>query len=260
MDNMEKALVPEGTAKPAQNVRKIYEVTPRGRLLLAAALAFCLLLVNALGWPWGAGNTATVFAWYALLLPAMGREALFRRRESRVLLVWNLVLASTFGLTSNPLFRVWNFLALLILVPIHAMAGLGSRPWWDLWMLAERFQLLLQGLLGNLWACFAAAVPEKPSDGKPKRTMAVVLGLCGAAALVSVLLPVLASADALFAASLESLNWDIRMLRFGDLFQRLFWALILTPFVFGLLYAMTHPKQLCPPEKKKFFKIRNIWT
>ena len=62
MDNMEKALVPEGTAKPAQNVRKIYEVTPRGRLLLAAALAFCLLLVNALGWPWGAGNTATVFA------------------------------------------------------------------------------------------------------------------------------------------------------------------------------------------------------
>ena len=43
------------------------------------------------------------------------RVALARRRESRVLLVWNLVLASTFGLTSNPLFRVWNFLALLIL-------------------------------------------------------------------------------------------------------------------------------------------------
>ena len=29
MDNMEKALVPDGAAKPAQNVRKIYEVPPR---------------------------------------------------------------------------------------------------------------------------------------------------------------------------------------------------------------------------------------
>ena len=37
---------------------------------------------------------------------------------------------------------------------------------------------------------------------RPRRTMAVVLGLCGAVALVSILLPVLMSADALFAASL----------------------------------------------------------
>jgi hypothetical protein len=250
-----KALPPEGPAKCAQKRTLNGESIAYYRRVLVLTLGFCLLLADAVNWPWGLGNSVTVYAWYLLLLLAVGRERLFSRRESRVLLVWNLVLASTFGLTSNPLFRVWNFLALLILVPIHAMASLGSRPWWDLWMLAERFQLLLQGLLGNLWACFAAAVPEKPSDGKPKRTMAVVLGLCGAAVLVSVLLPVLASADALFAASLEALNWDIRMLRFGDLFQRLFWALILTPFVFGLLYAMTHPKQLCPPEKKKFFQM-----
>lgn len=93
MDNMEKAPVPEGAAQPAQKAPRIYEITPGSRIFLAGTLAFCLLLVNAVFWPWGMGNTVTVFAWYILLLPAMGREALFRRRESRVLLTVNLLLA-----------------------------------------------------------------------------------------------------------------------------------------------------------------------
>jgi len=227
----------------------------RYRRFLVLTLGFCFLLVDGFLWHGpSAGLTAAVFAWYALVLAWMG-PGMFETRSSRVLTAANLFLAAAMALGSNWYFRYWNLLALLALIPIHALAGLGSRPWWDPWMLGERCKLLFQGLFGNLWACFAAAVPDKRTGEKPKRTMAVVLGACGAVALVSILLPVLVSADALFAASVEALNWDIRMLRFGDVFQRLFWALVFTPFVFSLLYAMAHPKLLCPPEEKRGLRV-----
>lgn len=244
-----KALPAEGPTKCAQKRNLTGESMGRYRSFLALTLGFCLLLVDGFLWHGPcAGLTATVFAWYALVLAWMGRK-LFETRSGRVLLAANLFLAATMALGSNWYFRCWNLLALVALIPVHAMAGLAGRPWWDPRMLGERFRLLFQGLFGNLWACFAAAVPDKRE--KPRRTMAVVLGLCGAAALVSVLLPVLMSADALFAASVEALNWDISALHFSDVFQRLFWALAFTPFVFSLLYALAHPKLLCPPEEKK---------
>ena len=236
MDNMEKALAPEGAAKPAQIPRKVYETVPHGRLLLAGTLALCLLAVNAVEWPWGMGNTAAVFAWYALLLPAMGREALARRRESRVLLVYNLLLAASFALTSNPWFRVWNFLALAALVPLQA-ASLSAGdllPWWRPAMAGERLGLLCRGVF-----CHLGAAPAALSAGREKRSLSltVVLGGAAALALVSVLLPVLASADALFAAATRGLTEFIR-LRFARGLWKLFWALALTPFLFGLLYCL----------------------
>ena len=263
MNEAMKALPAEGSVECAQKQNFPEESMPRYRRNLLLTLGFCLLLADALGWPWGMGNTVTVFAWYLLLALTVGREELFRRRESRVLLGVNLALASTFALTSNPLFRWWNFLALAALVPLHALAGLGSRPWWDPRMPAERFKLLFQGLFGNLWACFAAAIPEgrkaekKERDG---RRLTIVLGTCGAVALVSFLIPVLASADALFAASLRQINWGwglffrLQVSNLGGMLQRLFWALVFTPFVFSLLYAMSHPRLLCPPEEKKGFR------
>ena len=257
MDELKTALPTEGSHSCAQKRKLPEESMARYRRNLLLTLAFCLLLADALNWPWGMGNTATVFAWYLLLALAVGPEALFRRRESRVLLGVNLALASTFALTSNPLFRWWNFLALAALVPLHAVAG--CRPWWDPRMLAERCGLFFRGLFGNLWACFAAAMPEGRKREKGEgdgRTLTVVLGACGAVALVSFLIPILASADALFAASLErlNLNFQFQMLHFGDLLGRLFWALVFTPFVFSLLYAMGHPRLLCPTEERKGFR------
>ncbi len=250
-----KALPPEGPTKCTQKRDLTGETMGRYRLFLALTLGFCLLLVDGFLWHGPcAGLTATVFAWYALVLAWTGR-GMFESRSSQVLLAANLFLAAAMALGSNWYFRIWNLLALMVLIPVHAMAGLAGRPWWDPWMLGERFKLLFQGLFGNLWACFAAAAPDKRAREKPKRTMAVVLGLCGAVALVSILLPVLASADALFAASLEALNWDISALRFGDGLQRLFWALVFTPFVFSLLYALAHPRLLCPPEEKKDLQV-----
>lgn len=55
--------------------------------------------------------------------------------------------------------------------------------------------------------------------------------------LVSALLPVLASADALFAAATRDLTEFIR-LHFTRGLWKLLWALALTPFLFGLLYAL----------------------
>lgn len=236
MDNMEKAPVSEGAAKPAPTPRKIYETTPRSRLFLAGTLALCLLAVNAVEWPWGMGDTTLIFAWYALLLPAMGREALTRRRESRVLLVYNLLLAASFALTSNPWFRGWNFLALAALVPLQA-ASLASGdllPWWRPAMLLQRLGLLCRGAF-----CRLGAAPAALSTGREKTRLrlTVVLGAAAALALVSILLPVLASADALFAAATRGLTEFIR-LHFARGLWKLFWALVLTPFLFGLLYTL----------------------
>lgn len=250
-----KALPPEGSVKCAQKRDLAGESMGRYRLFLVLTLGFCLLLVDGFLWHGPcAGLTATVFAWYALSLAWTGPKAL-EMRSGRVLLPANLFLAAAMALGSNWYFRFWNLLALMVLIPVHVTAGLGSRPWWDPRMLGERFKLLFQGLFGNLWACFAAAVPDKRAGEKPRRTMAVVLGLSGAVALVSVLLPVLSSADALFAASLEALHWDIRMFHFGDALGRLFWALVLTPFVFSLLYALAHPRRLCPSEEKQGLRV-----
>ncbi|MCI9120043.1 MAG: DUF4173 domain-containing protein [Oscillibacter sp.] len=251
MRELVNALPPEGAGSYTLKRRLAPEKLGRYRLFLVLTLGFCLLLVDGfLLYGPAAGLTATVFAWYALFLAWCG-WGILERRSSRVLLLANLFLALTMALGSNWYFRYWNLLACAVLLPVQIMAGAASRPWWDPWMLWERCGLLLRGLFGNLWAPFAALVPGKRSDEANKRTLTVVLGLCGALVLVSVLLPVLISADALFAASTVQLQRCIRMLHFSDVFQRLFWALVFTPFVFGLLYALAHPKLLCPPEEKK---------
>lgn len=66
----------------------------------------------------------------------------------------NLALFASFALTSNSWFRVWNFLAVLVLVPVHliSLSGAGRLPWQRPVMLWERFCLLLVGLFGQLGA------------------------------------------------------------------------------------------------------------
>ena len=161
MDERKDALPTEGSTKCTQKWKLSGESMSRYRLFLVLTVGFCILLVDGFLWHGpSAGLTATVFAWYALFLAWMG-PGIFEKRSSRVLLAANLLLAASMALGSNWYFRIWNLLALVVLLPVHVTAGLGSRPWWDPWMLGERFQLLFQGLFGNLWACFAAAVPDK---------------------------------------------------------------------------------------------------
>ena len=244
MNEHEKALPAGGPAKPTQNAVKIYVISSRERLLLPLAFCFCLLLVNTLLWSGPtAGLTAAVCAWYGLLGLYLGRT-LLNTWESRVLLVVNLALAATLALGSNWYFRAWNLLALLALLPVHAIGLSGGQflPWWRPSMLWERLCLLLWGLFGHLGAALAAAWPQK-KDGAPRRVLPLLLGAAGALALLAVLVPVLASADALFAAATADLRAFVS-LHFTDAVWKALLAGVMTPFLFGLLYSLRRPTPL----------------
>lgn len=244
MQNPENALPLGGPAKPAQNPVKSYEIVPRDRLFLLFTAAFCILLVDTLVWHGPtAGLTAAVFAWYVLILAYTGTAPL-SIRSNRVLLLCNLLLAATLALGSSWYFRLWNLLALLVLLPVHALAlsGAAQLPWWRPAMLWERFCLLLWGLFGRLGAAPAAA----SSAGKEKRrrnVLPVAAGTVCALILLAFLVPVLASADALFAAATAELRAFIHR-HFTTAVWKLIWGLVLTPFFFGLLYSLRHPVPL----------------
>lgn len=237
MQNPENALPSGGPAKPAQNPAKIYTITPKERLFLPLTAAFCVLLVDTFFWHGPtAGLAAAIFAWYVLVLSYIGAAPL-SLRSNRVLLLSILFLAATLALGSSWYFRFWNLLALLVLLPAHtlALSGAASLPWWQPAMLGERFLLLLHGLFGNLGAAPAAAVSA--GKGRSRRVLPAALGIACALALLLFLIPILASADALFAAATEDLRaWVQR--HFTAALWKLVWGLVLTPFVFGLLYSL----------------------
>ena len=239
----ENALPMGGPAKPAQIFKISYEADRRDRVLLGFVLLWCLLTVDIIlwSWPWALGLTAAVWSWYVILAAALGKK-LLQSRESRCLLAVNLCLGATFALTSNPFFRIWNLLALLVLVPVHVCALSGARlPWWRPAMFLERF-LLFWNSLFSPGAALTALAPSSSGKGA-RRTASVVLGSAAALLLLAVLIPVLASADALFAAATAQLRQLIRD-HLTSAFWNLFCALILTPFLFGLVYFARRPQPL----------------
>lgn len=250
MQNPENALPLGGPAKPTQNPSRIYEITRKERLLLPLAAAFCVLLADTLFWHGPtAGLALAVFVWYVLTLGYVGAAPL-AVRSNRVLLLAVLFLAATLVLGSSWYFRLWNLLALLALLPVHALAlsGAARLPWWRPAMLWERFLLLLWGLFGNLGAVPAAAVSGKR---RSRRVLPAALGAACALLLLLFLVPVLASADALFAAATADLRaWVQR--HFTTALWKLVWGLVLTPFVFGLLYSLRHPAPLKAAADKKY--------
>ena len=248
MENPKNALPPEGGAKLAQNPEKNAAPIPHGRLFLALTAAFCVLLVDTLVFHGPtAGLTVSVFAWYALLLAWLGPGFLLAP-SSRVLFLFDLFLALTFALGSNWYFRFWNCLALLVLLPLHALSAAGRLPWWRPAMLWERFRLLFRGLFGHLSAPFAVLTAGKGAKAS-RRTWTFAAGACGALALVALVLPILASADALFAAATEDLR-AFAQAHFTTALWKLLWGLVLTPFLFGLLISLRCPGPGTAPSAK----------
>ena len=245
MSDEKKALPPEGPAKPAQNLEAIVPLSSRERLLLPLTFGFCLLLVNTLlTCGSGLGWASAVCAWYVPLAVSHGAK-LWENAESRFLLVINLALALvSLALGSNGFFRVWNTFALLALLPIHAVGLSGGQrlPWWRPAMLWERFCLLLWGLFGHLGASIAALLPKKRGSAA-RRLLPLALGTAGAVALLAVLVPALASADALFAAATADLR-SFLSLHFSETVWKAVAAAVMTPFFFGLLYFLRHPAPL----------------
>lgn len=247
----EKALPTAGQAKPTQNAAAeetiVFEVDGRERWCLALTLGFCVLFVDTFlcyGLSWsglGLGGTAAVLAWYGLVFAYVGKKP-WARGESRFLLVVNVLLGLSLALGSNGYFKVWNFGALLLLAPLHAMALSGAAlPWWRPAMLGERLRLLVQGLFGNLgavkWTLGATEEQEK------RRGLSVLLGVLAAGALLVLLIPVLASADALFAAATQSLV-DFFRENLYEVLWKVVGGLVLTPFLFGVVYRIRRPRPL----------------
>lgn len=249
MNENEHALPQAGLDSCAQNPEKLCRKSGRERKFLLFTLGFCMLLADTVLW-YGprAGAGLAVAVWYILLFAYAGTEGL-KRRENRVLLTVNLLLAATLALTSNWYFRIWNLLALMALVPIHlfAVSGATALPWWRPAMLWERLQLLCSGLICNAGAAFSLTSCK---EEKGKSRLAVAAGCLGALALVAVLLPVLASADALFDAATRGLTTFLRQ-HLSTGLQKAGMGLLLTPFLFGLLHRMGHPQALKKPVQPK---------
>lgn len=221
--------------------RRVYDVTGRDRLFLGFTAAFCILLAHTfLRTGATAGMTAAVFAWYVLALAYWGVEQL-ALRENQILLAVNLFLALTLALGSGWMFRAWNCMALLVLLPLHAvgLAGGGRLPWYRPAMLGERLVLVLKNLFGHLGAG-PAALSQGKSEGRRRQTVWLALGLGLSLGLVGLLLPVLASADALFDAATRSLRLWVEAHLSEGLWQVVL-GLILTPFCFSFLYGLRHP-------------------
>ena len=243
MSEQEKALPAGGPAKPTPKPEKSYWITSRERVLLPLVFCFCLLLVNTRFWSGPtAGLTVAVLVWYTMLFFYL-RGELLKTGERRFLLMVNLLLAAALALGSSWYFRIWNLLALLVLLPTHAVGLSGGQrlPWWRPSMLWERFCLLLWGLFGHLGAPFAAASSQK-KDSTP-RLLSFVLGAVGALFLLAILVPILASADALFAAATADLRRFISS-HLTDAVWKVLAAAGMTPFFFGLLYSLRHPSPL----------------
>ena len=247
MEGPKNALPQEGLEKCTPKPADACDISRRERWLLAVTFAFCLLTVNTLfDAGAGAGWAAAVAGWYAVLYASHG-PALWRTGESRFLLVTNLALALfSLVLGSSDYFRMWDTLALLlVLLPVHTagLSGGQKLPWWRPAMLWERACLLLSGLFSRLGAFPAALSPGRSGAGR--RLGPAVLGCAGAAALLAVLVPSLASADALFGLATA----DLRALLDLPLTEAVA-AAVMTPFFFSLVYSLRHPRPLPQPAEK----------
>ena len=258
MNENEKALPEAGLAKPTPNAaeaeKKVFLSDGKERWCLALAFGFCVLFVDMmLSAPpvWlGLEATVTVAVWYGLVLAYAGKQVL-ARRENRFLLAVNLLLALSLSLGSNEYFHLWNWGALLVLVPLHAvtLSGAAALPWWRPLMLWERLRLLGQGLFGNLGA--TAQTLGATEEGKGKKLLSVGLGLAAVAGLLAVLVPMLASADALFGLATESVRTFFQ-LHLSELLWKALVGLVLTPFFFGLVYSIRRARPLqTPPVGRK---------
>lgn len=135
----EKKTIP--VTPPVTAARRVFPVDGRDRALLVLAWGVGVLCAEALLWGLsGLVMTLLAAAWYGVLF-WYGGAAPLARRENRLLLYAVGLLALTFVLFANPWLRLWNTLALVLLMGIQ----MGGWPGMEVYsvgtsaMLGERF-------------------------------------------------------------------------------------------------------------------------
>ena len=242
----EKKTVP--VTPPVTAARRVFPVDGRDRALLVLAWGVGVLCAEVLLWGLsGLGMTLLVAAWYGVLF-WYGGAAPLARRENRLLLYAVGLLALTFALFANPWLRLWNTLALVLLMGIQ----MGGWPGMEVYsvgtsaMLGERFLRVMGGLFGYLGASVQALGSIR---GLSRKKMPYVLGaLLVCVPLLMVVFPLLTSADALFAqVTRRAADWFDEHLALWAL--RLIFGLLVAPFLFGLLYSLRRPEPLKRPAR-----------
>lgn len=237
----EKKTIP--VTPPVTAARRVFPVDGRDRALLVLAWGVGVLCAEALLWGLsGLGMTLLAAAWYGVLF-WYGGAAPLARRENRLLLYAVGLLALTFALFANPWLRLWNTLALVLLMGIQ----MGGWPGMEVYsvgtsaMLGERFLRVMGGLFGYLGAPVQALGSIR---GLSRKKMPYVLGaLLVCVPLLMVVFPLLTSADALFAqVTRRAADWFDEHLALWAL--RLIFGLLVAPFLFGLLYSLRRPEPL----------------
>ena len=237
----EKKTVP--VTPPVTAARRVFPVDGRDRALLVLAWGVGVLCAEVLLWGLsGLGMTLLVAAWYGVLF-WYGGAAPLARRENRLLLYAVGLLALTFALFANPWLRLWNTLALVLLMGIQmgGWPGMEVYPVETSAMLGERFLRVMGGLFGYLGAPVQALGSIR---GLSRKKMPYVLGaLLVCVPLLMVVFPLLTSADALFAqVTRRAADWFDEHLALWAL--RLIFGLLVAPFLFGLLYSLRRPEPL----------------
>ena len=156
----EKKTIP--VTPPVTAARRVFPVDGRDRALLVLAWGVGVLCAEALLWGLsGLVMTLLAAAWYGVLF-WYGGAAPLARRENRLLLYAVGLLALTFALFANPWLRLWNTLALVLLMGIQ----MGGWPGMEVYsvgtsaMLGERF-LRLSGRVGSGAGLHSGPLPQK---------------------------------------------------------------------------------------------------
>lgn len=237
--------VPPVSAIPAVPAvpTKVYEVDGKDRVLLPLAWLLGVLFAE-LGfvwfWGWGLLVPVLVAVWYGVLFWYCGMEG-FASRPSLLLFGAVFLLALSYAVFANPWFRMWNGVALPLLVGLQMFqwTGAGRYEWYLPRMLTQRLGLLFGGLFTHVGAFFQALTSFK--GHAQKRVVYVLMGLGVTIPLLFLVIPLLGTADALFLhLTAGMVEWVSRNLFgwAGRLMLGLFFALLL----FSLLYSVRRPE------------------
>ena len=254
---MDEPIVGQTPAQPVKPAlltqpkpKKVYETDLRDRVLLVLTVGLGALLADLFLTAWagfpGLEVTLLVLGWEGVMLwYARGRVPLGRallKRENLFLTLAVLLLAAVFSLYTNRWFYGFNAVALplLMTVQMFALFGETAYPWSRPIMLLERGFLLIEGMC---WKWDAAFHTLKGAKGGPgKRAWYVLAGLAVAVPLVLLVVPLLATADAIFnQVAGDAIRYFCD--NFGVLLSRLFIGLFFAPFLFGVLYSLRRPEE-----------------
>jgi len=240
---------PQRDAAPEIPPRKAWPIEGRDRRILPISFALGFLVACVLvemlivGQLPGLGTALLAAGWYVALFLGRGTAGM-ERKENRWLMAAAAALSLTLVLFSNPWFRRWNHIFLILLLSVHTweLCGGVRLPWHRAGMLAERLGLMISGCFARLGA-LRDALSAATKQGK-SRWLPVLAGIALACPVLLVVTSVLMDADAFFALVAEkATQWLWGKGRLSELMTRLILALIAMPFLFSLLYFAAHPAE-----------------